>query len=180
MADEQKQQVNPTAFIRKQAIINSSFNAVINGLLAWRGMDAGVAIPLTLDSISSGKTAVLGPAIASAFTMGLMVTMMSFLMFRTKTKALGVHGTGLKKLRFWPGYPRLALKNATFVFGALIVAAILWQKFVGTIEVSPITATVIVAAVAAVVTGYATSSTMRTMLDEAALAQLREAEPAGA
>jgi hypothetical protein len=175
MAEQKSTSPDPIAFVRKQAIINSVVNGVLNGLLAWRGMSAAAPVPLTLDSISTGKSAVLGTAIASALTMGLMVTMMSFLMFRTKTKQLGVHGTGLKKLRFWPEYPLLAAKNALFVFGALVVLAILWQKFLGTVEVSALTGTLVAGAVAAVVTGYATHSTMRTMLDDAALAEAMDA-----
>jgi|WetSurMetagenome_2_1015567.scaffolds.fasta_scaffold526263_2 hypothetical protein len=160
--------------VRKQAMINAAFNAVINGFLVWWKMEPGAAVPLTLDSISSGRGAVLGTAIASAFTMGLMVTMMSFLMFRKKTAALGEHGAGLRTLSFWPDYPALAVKNALFVFGALVAAAILWQKFVGTVEVGPFTAAAVVALVAAVSTGYATTSTMHTMLRDAALAESGE------
>jgi hypothetical protein len=74
MTYRQPQTVDLDAFGRKQAIINAAFNGAVNGFLGCRGTEAGTPIPLTLDY--------------------LMVTMISFLMFRKKTKAPGVHGAG--------------------------------------------------------------------------------------
>lgn len=146
----------------QQAAIAATCNAIINGIQAWYSFRHEPAIALTLDSIAGGTKTVVGVAVGGAFILGLMVTMITFFTFRSAARKKGIP---LKSdLRFWPTHILLMLKNAIFVFGLLIMLAVLLQRGFGTLEVSPGGAAAVTAAIAFGVTYYASFATMGTMV----------------
>lgn len=148
--------------ILQQAAIAATCNAAINGVKAWYAFRGEPAIALTLDSITGGSQSVLGVAVGSAFGLGLVGTMITFFTFRGAARKKGI--ALQRELRFWPPYVLLMLKNAIFVFGVLIMLAVLFQRTVGTIEVSAGAAAAVTAAIAFAVTLYTSLATMETMV----------------
>jgi hypothetical protein len=146
----------------REAGLASFANALINGWLSWSNFAGNDNLSLTVDSISRGSGSVLGQAIAGVFVMALAVTAVTFYTFRWAARK---HDIALKEgLRFWPKFVALMVKNSLFLFGALVVLAILLHRWFGEIVVNRVTATLVVAILAAAVTMYSSLTSMREMV----------------
>jgi hypothetical protein len=149
-------------FILREAGTASLANALINGWVSWSKSAASDRLSLTVDSISSGSGTVLGQAIPGVFFRALAVTGVTFYTFRWAARK---HGVALREgLRFWPKFPALMLKNSLFLFGLLVVLSILFHRWFGEVVVSRLTATLVVAGLAVVVTLYSALSAMGEMV----------------
>jgi len=124
------------------AVISGGINAVINGIIHWFQVKGQPLISLTADSISNQEHTVMGSAIILAFTLSVIIACISWFTFKESGKP-----------KFFTGGIFLILKNALFLFGLFITLAILWQRFVGTVEVTPFIAALIVGLIAGVVAG---------------------------
>jgi H+/Cl- antiporter ClcA len=148
----------------REAGFASLANAVINGWSSWSKFSGQDRLSLTVDSISGGSGTVLGQAIAGVFFMALAVTGVTFYTFR---RAARKHGVGLRKdLRFWPKFPTMMVKNSLFLFGLLVLLAILLHRVFGEIVVGRPTAALVVAGLAIVVTLYCALTSMREMVTD--------------
>lgn len=131
----------------KHALIPAAINGVINGWISWAGFSSQPSIALSVDSISDGAKSAIGNAVMVATALGLILSLVNFAMER--------RGAADGKR---PGAIRAALaiacKNAFFLFGLFVAVAVVWQRAFGTIEVGPLTATLLTAAVAAGVSAY--------------------------
>ncbi|MBL8228720.1 MAG: hypothetical protein JNL98_09600 [Bryobacterales bacterium] len=152
----------PYPFMIRQAVIAATANALINGGKAWWSLGQQTGLPLTLDSISGGSGTVLGKAVAGAFGLALAATAVTFLTFRSAARKKGV--PLVENLRFWPKYPFLMLKNAIFLFGMLVMLAVLFHKRFGEIAVSGAAASVITGGLAFAVCIYTALATMNEMV----------------
>ena len=72
---------------------------------------------------------------------------------------------------FVPTGLRIATLNTLLMFGAFVAAAVLWQRFVGTVSVSPLVATLVVAFTAMAATAFAELRTKQEMLILATVAR---------
>ncbi len=149
----------------RQALIAASANAVINGGKAWYSLRGQTGLALTVDSIANGSGTVFGSAVASAFSLGLTVTAVTFFTFRSAARKKGV--PLVEDLRFWPHYALLMLKNSLFLFGLLVVLSILFHRFLGEVAVDGGIASLITAAMAFAVTAYTGLTTMQAMIRRA-------------
>lgn len=155
---------NQTAnsFMLREAGVASLANALINGWASWSKFAGKDRLSLTVDSISGGSGSVLGQAIGGVFIMALAVTGVTFYTFR---RAARNHGVALQEgLQFWPRFPVLMLKNALFLFGLLVVLAIMLHRWLGEIAVDRMAATLVVAGLAVVVTLYSALTSMSEMV----------------
>lgn len=149
-------------FMLREAGVASLANALINGWVSWSQFAGQGDLSLTVDSISRGSGSVLGQGIPGVFFMALAVTGVTFYSFRWGARK---HGVALKEnLRFWPKFPALMIKNALFLFGLLVVLSIFLQRWAGEIVVSRVTATLVVAGLAVVVTLYSALTAMNEMV----------------
>ncbi len=155
--------------IFKLALTQGCVNGIVSGLKAWFAMRSVDVLPLTLDTISGGRASLMGKSVAAAFAMGLVVTLVTYLNFRKRIAKGAMPGLHVERLRFWPGYVLLAAKNALFVFGLLIMTAVMWQYWVGTVFITPAVAVLITVMIAGVETGYTSYSTMLSMQELALL-----------
>ena len=144
--------------------ISGAINGVINGLIAWSGFKATESVPLSMDSIGTPGVTALGNAATVAFALTLIITVITFFVFRRAAGKAGAEAAAIAATPFLPTGLRLALANTLLAFGAFVAAAVLWQRFVGTVMVGPLVATLVVAAIAAVSTAFAEWRTKRELL----------------
>lgn len=108
-------------------------NCTINTLQYWFAMgEKYPTIFLTQNSISSDVPTVFSKAVPLAVSLSFIVTFVAF--FTTKMK---------NKPPYFPGYFLKALKHCVFAFGLVTIFAVLFQKYVGAIEVSHMLASII-------------------------------------
>jgi len=124
------------------AVITGIINAVINGIINWFQVKGQAGIKLTTDSISSTEHTVMSGAIILAFTLSVIIASIAY--FTVKVEG---------KPKYFPFAFLVTLRNAFFLFGIFVTMAILWQRFAGTVEVSPLFAACIVGVVAGLVAG---------------------------
>lgn len=123
------------------AFISGIINGIINGGIKWFSFRGYESIPITVDSITNDEVTVLGNAVHLALTLAMILTFVAFF--------------SIKKDRR-PGVPKkiwMILKHGFFTFGVVTALSVLWQYNVGTVEVGPVAATVIVGVVAGLVAG---------------------------
>ena len=135
--------------IQKGAAINGLINAVINGAIQYFILRGSVPIPLSVDSIGTETHTVLGSSVPLAVSLAMILTAVAH--WTTK---------GPKK-PFFPTTLWLVIKHGLFAFGAVVAAAVMWQRTVGTIEVGLGTAVLllgIVAGLIAAIVNYMTIS----------------------
>ena len=91
-------------------------------------------------------------------------------MFRGSARKSSIAPSALKSLTYWRMGFRVALQNTLLVFGGFVATAVLWQRFVGTLVVGPVLATLVVAMLAVLATAIADWRTRREMLQAQATA----------
>lgn len=141
-------------------------NGAINGAITWSAFKDHPSIPLSMDSIGSPGVTALGNAATVAFALAFIMTCVTFFLFRGAARKSGVATAGLRAMQFIPTGIRIALSNTLLAFGTFTATAVLWQRFVGTVTVGPLAATLVVAAVATIATAYAETRTKQAMLAE--------------
>lgn len=136
--------------IFKGAVISGVINAVINGGIQFfllRGHDGPLL--MSVDAISAGTHTVLSAAVPLAVSLAMILTAVAHWTLKAPKKP------------FVPTTLWLVIKHGVFAFGAIVAGAVIWQRFAGTVEVSLVTAVVllgIVAGVVAAVVNYMTIS----------------------
>ncbi len=143
-------------------------NGAINGAITWSSFKGSVSIPLSMDSIGSPGVTALGNAATVAFALAFIMTCVTFFLFRGAARKSGVAPACLQAVAFVRTGLRIALANTLLAFGAFTALAVLWQRFVGTVTVGPVAATLVVAVVATVATAFAETRTKRALLAECA------------
>lgn len=133
----------------KGAVITGVINAVINGGIQYFFLKDKELIPISVDAITNSEQTVLGTAVTLAITVSMILTLVGY---------FGVKG---EKKPFFPNAFWLAIKHGFFTFGVLTSVAVVWQKYMGTIEVSLITALIIIGIIAGLVSGVINYLTLK-------------------
>lgn len=125
--------------IMKGALLSGAINGLINGAIqAWL-LRSSDTIPLSVDSISDGTPTVLGSAVPLAVSLAMILTAVAHWTLKGPKKP------------FFPTTLWLVVKHGIFAFGALVAAAIVWQRSFGTVDVSLIGAIVLLGLISGVV-----------------------------
>ena len=123
----------------KGAVITGVINAFINaGVQYFTLKDKGL-IPISVDSITNTDETVLGTAVSIAISLSMMLTLIAYFTLKEE------------KVAFFPKALWLTIKHGFFTFGVLTSLAVLWQKYMGTVEVSLLTALLIIGIIAGLV-----------------------------
>jgi amino acid transporter len=154
------------ALIRKEALAGAGINALINAaisgfLLAGKGPQA-----LSVDSIASREHTVLGSAVTLAATLAFILATVTFFTFRKKAREQALAAKGLLDRPYFFFGLRQAVGAALFMFGLIVAAAVLWQRFLGTLTVSVPVAAALAGVVAAVASYHASVRTSTALLRE--------------
>jgi hypothetical protein len=130
-----------TSHLLKASIINGVINAVINGAIQFFMLRGHGPVALTADAISTTEHTVLGSAVPLAVSLAMILTAVTHLTMKGP------------KPPFFPGVFWLTLKHGFFAFGVVVTAAVMWQRVVGTVELSVGGAVVVLGIIAGLVAG---------------------------
>ena len=133
----------------KGAVITGVINAIINGGIQYFFLKDSRIIPISVDSITNNEETVLGTAVMLSITLAMILTLVAY---------FGIKG---KKAPFYPTAFWLTLKHGFFTFGVLTSLAVLWQKYMGTVEVPLVSALLIIGVIAGVVSGVVNYLTLK-------------------
>ena len=130
-----------TSHLLKASVINGAINAVINGAIQFFMLRGHGPVALTADAISTTEHTVLGSAVPLAVSLAMILTAVTHLTMKGPKPA------------FFPGVFWLTLKHGFFAFGVVVTAAVMWQRVVGTVELSVGGAVVVLGIIAGLVAG---------------------------
>lgn len=129
------------AKLLKGAVITGVINAVINGGLQYFFLKKHSLIAISVDSITNNEDTVLGTSVILSITLAMILTLVAYF------------GIKERKSPFFPTALWLTLKHGFFTFGILTSLAVLWQRYMGEVEVSLLTALIIIGIIAGIVSG---------------------------
>lgn len=135
--------------ILKGALITGVINGIINGGIQYFLLENQEFVPISVDSISNSTETVLGTAVMLAITLAMILTMVAYF------------GIKEKRIAFFPSAFLLTIKHGFFAFGVLTGLAVLWQKYMGTVEVPFLTALIIIGIIAGLVSGVVNYLTIK-------------------
>jgi len=141
--------------ILKGAAISGVINAVINGAIQFFLLRGDTPMPLTVDSIGTETHTVLGASVPLAVSLAMILTAVSH--WTTKGP----------KRPFFPTTLWLVIKHGLFAFGTVVAGAVMWQRIVGTVEVSLGTAVLILGIMAGVVSALVNYMTISEIVEDA-------------
>ena len=133
----------------KGALITGFFNAIINGGIQYFFLKDMEVIPISVDAITNDVPTVLGEAVSLAISLSILLTVVAYFTIKEE------------KVKFFPTAFWLAIKHGFFTFGVITSLAVLWQKNMGTIEVSLLTALLIIGIIAGVISGVINYLTLK-------------------
>ena len=154
---------DPARVHMQDSLIGAAINALINGAIAWNTFKAQAAVPLTLDLISTTQHTVWGEGVTLAFALGIILSVITAKLFAHHV-AKADADLGARLRRPWPFLLRVAFGIAIALFGWFVALAVLWQRVLGSIEVSPLLAAVLVGLAAGVITIIVEIRTKRALL----------------
>lgn len=135
--------------LMKGAVITGVINAFINGGIQYFLLKGKSVISISVDSITNNVETVLGTAVMLAITLSMILTLVAYF------------GIKEKKAAFFPTTFLLALKHGFVTFGILTSLSVVWQKYVGTVEVSLVSALIIIGVIAGIVSGFVNYFTLK-------------------
>jgi hypothetical protein len=141
--------------IVKAAVISGIINAVINGAIQFFMLRGHDSIPMSVDAISAGTHTVLGSAVPLAVSLAMILTAVAHWTLKAPKKP------------FVPTTLWLVVKHGIFAFGALVAGAVVWQRVVGTVDVSVATAVVVLGLVAGLVATLVNYQTLSAVVEDA-------------
>ena len=140
--------------IIKASLIQAGVNTVINGVINYflvRGKDTHL---ITADSITSGSDTVIGHSIFTAVILAIIFTLLGFRSQRTHLPDVA-----------WSRVGWLAVHNAIYAFGLMIILGVLWQKAFPNVSTGTLGAATIAGLIAGAVSGITIYSTLSRLLE---------------
>lgn len=142
--------------ILKGAVIGGAINAVVNGAIQFFLLRGSGPMPLTVDSIGTETHTVLGTSVPLAVSLAMILTAVAHFTVKVPKKA------------FVPTTLWLVIKHGLFAFGAVVAAAVVWQRMMGTVEVGLGSAVLILGLVAGLVAGIVNYMTISEIVENSA------------
>lgn len=133
----------------KGAVTTGIINAIINGGIQYFFLKDKDLIPISVDLITHNEETVLGTAVFLAITLSMILTLVAYFSIKGK------------KAPFFPTTLWLTIKHGFFTFGVITSLAVLWQKYMGTVEVSLVPALIIIGIIAGLVSGIVNYLTLK-------------------
>lgn len=137
------------AEIRKGAIINGVINGFINGGIQYFFLKGTAPIAISVDSITNNVHTVLGAGVTLGITLAIITTVVAY--FTSKET----------KIPFYPKVLWSVIKHGFFTFGVITSLAVLWQRYMGTVEVGLFPALLIIGLIAGLVAGFVNYLTLK-------------------
>lgn len=135
--------------ILKGSIITGFINALINGGIQYFFLKNETPIAISVDSITNNDDTVLGATVTLAITLAMILTVVAYFNIKDNKKP------------FFPSVFWLTLKHGFFTFGVITSLAVLWQRYMGTVEVSLAAALVTIGVIAGIVSAVVNYLTIK-------------------
>lgn len=148
----------------QDSLIPAAVNALINGAIAWFTFRDAGAIPLSVDLISSDQHTVWGQGTTLAFFLGLILTLVTWKVFGSHVAKTHPQWSAQARRPLFPDVAMIAMRNMLMLFGGFVILAVLWQRILGSIDVSPAMAAALVGLLAALITIVVEVRTKRELL----------------
>lgn len=126
--------------IKKGALIGGVINAVINGVINWFQVKNLDSVLVTDNLISSEVHTLFSGAVPLAMSLAFILTGVAY----SSTKIPN-------KPPYWPKYFLKSLQYAFSAFGMVVTIGILWQRYMGSVEISPVMSAVWAGIIAGIV-----------------------------
>ena len=133
----------------KGAAITGVINAFINAAIQYFSLKDKAPILLSVDSITNNVETVLGGAVSLAISLAMMSTVIAYLNIKDL------------KVKFFPVGFWSVIKHGFFAFGVTTSLAVIWQRYMGSVEVSLVTALLIIGVIAGLVSGLVNYMTLK-------------------
>lgn len=133
----------------KGAFLTGVINAVINGGIQYFFLKDKTSISISVDSITNTEETVLGTTVTLVITLAMILTLVAYF------------GIKEKKAPFYPTAFWLTVKHGFFTFGVITSLAVLWQRYAGTVDVSLVSALIIIGVIAGLVSGVVNYLTLK-------------------
>lgn len=155
---------DPNVVRVQDGLIPGMLNALINGGIAWFGFKALPSVPMTLDLVSAKQHTVWGQGVTLAFALGIILTLVTAKIFAKHAVKADPSLAPRVQRPIFPFVAGVALGNAMALFGWFVALAVLWQRWIGTVEVSPAVGAALVGLLAGVITVIVEFRTKRALL----------------
>lgn len=136
--------------ILKGALVGGTINAIINGLINWFQVKNLDSVLVTDNLISSTEHTLLSGAVPLAVSLAFILSGVAFLTAKIPDKP-----------SYFPKIFWLSIKNAFMAFGIAVTFGVMWQRWMGSIEISPIMAAISTGIIAGIVAGIINYLTMK-------------------
>lgn len=137
----------------KGAVIGGVINATINGVSQWFKVKDQATLLLTDDRISSKIDTVFSGAVPQALISAFILTAVVYLISKIPNKPA-----------YFPKIFFMSMRHAIFAFGAILIVAILVQRFLGSIYISPLESALIIGIISGLVSGTINYLTTREIM----------------
>lgn len=134
------------------AFFTALINTLINGVINWFTLDKSVSIPITRDAISSTEHTVFSGAVPLAVSLAFILSTVAYFTVKNPNKP-----------PYFPTIFGLAIKHSIYAFGLVVLMGLLWQRFMGSIEVTALTAAMITGAIAGLCGGLVDYEVKKTL-----------------
>ena len=158
--------MNTDKIIFKTALTNGLISAATNGLTSWFELNNMEKIPVTLDNISNEEVTVFGSVFPVVLTLCFILGIVNYFTFKNKArKEKLADPENLDKTSFL-NIIKLILSRTFSAFGFMMIIAVLWQKYMGVLYISHITASAIVGIAAGLTSMYIGISVSKEIIRE--------------
>lgn len=123
----------------KDAVVAGISTFIVDGVIQYFMLRNKAPIAISVDSITNNTFTVLGSSVGLAITLAIIMTIINYIKIKEK------------KVPFFPDVIWLIIKHGFFTFGVVTALSVLWQRYMGTIEVGLIPAVLIIALIAGLV-----------------------------
>lgn len=139
----------------RTAVIGGFVNAIINATTQWYKVKDETMLLLTDDRISSRMDTVFSGAVPQALFLAFIQTAIVY--FTTKIPG---------KPPYFPKIFFASMKHAVFAFGAVTIIAIMIQRSIGSIHITPFQSTLTIGVIAGLVAGTVNYQTNKAILND--------------
>jgi len=146
--------MNSNKIIYNAAIGNGIANAIINGAITWftfKGMDK---VPFSLDSISNKEVTIFGTMFPVVIGLTFILGFITYFTFKKTAEKEKLADSATINKPVFPDMLKFIFGRTLTTFGFMMVFAILWQRILGTVQTSALTATAVVGAAAGLAAMY--------------------------
>jgi len=140
--------------IYKAAIGNGISNAIVNGIITWFTFSGKENIPFSLDSISNKELTIFGTMFPVILGLSLILGTITFFTFKKTAIKEKIADEETINKPYFPKMLLFLLGRGFSAIGFLMVIAILWQRFLGTVQTNSLVATITVAVAAGLAATY--------------------------